>query len=95
MSHYQQSRESAMLDDIEASSGRIYDQTRILKTEADLHNSALSGITTSMDENTKMLHEEANYVARVRKAANTGVCWMYGVIAAESLMLLFLLYIQI
>ena len=82
---------SDMLDDIEATSGRLYSHTRALKREADQQNEALSSINTDMREKTSILHEEALYIARVGKVANAGVCWMYGVIALEVLILVFLL----
>ena len=82
---------SDMLDDIEATSGRLYSHTSALKREADQHNEALSNINKDMCEKTSMLHEEALYIARVRKVTNDGVCWMYGVIALEVLILVFLL----
>jgi len=81
-----------MLDDIEASSSRIYSQTRAMKSEASRQNESLGNITSLMEDSTRKLTEEANYVARVRKTANAGVCWMYGIIAAEATMLVFLLY---
>ena len=84
--------EAAMLDDIEATSARIYAHTRAMKGEVDYHNSLVNDISDGLGSNAERLQQEAAYVSRVSKAAEKGVCWMYGVIAIEVLMLSFLLY---
>lgn len=81
-----------MLDDIEATSERIYTQTRSLKGETDYHNELLTNVAGCLESGTARLQEEANYIAQVRKQTEQGVCWMYGIIIMESLTLFFLLY---
>jgi len=81
-----------MLDDIEATSARIYAHTRAMKGEVDYHNGLIDDVGTGLDSNAQRLQEEAGYVSRVARAADRGVCWMYGVIVLEALMLVFLVY---
>ena len=81
-----------MLDDIEATTARIYAHTCSMKGEVDYHNGLVGEISGSMDSSAERLRQEAAYVASVSKAAEKGVCWMYGVIALEVLMLFFLVY---
>jgi len=84
--------EADMLDDIEATSARIYAHTRAMKGDVDYHNGLVDEVGAGLDSNARRLQEEANYVARIARAADKGVCWMYGVIALEVLMLFFLVY---
>jgi hypothetical protein len=86
------SNEAAMLDDIEATSARIYEHTRRMKGEVDYHNGLVGDISDGLDSSAERLQQEAAYVSRISKAAEKGVCWMYGVIAIEVLMLFFLVY---
>jgi hypothetical protein len=84
--------EVAMLDDIEATTARIYGQTRILKGEAEYHNDLLTSVSSGLEKGTARLQEESAYIARVRKQTEHGICWMYAVVAIETLTLVFLLY---
>ncbi len=84
--------EAAMLDELESSSSRVYTHTRSLKGEVDYQSSLVSEVGNGLDRSTNRLQEEANYIARISKQADEGVSWMYGVIAVESFLLLFLLF---
>ena len=83
--------EAAMLDDIEASSKRVYAQSRALKSEADYQHGITTGLSGSMAHTSQDLQDEANYVARIDKESNEGICFLYGVITLETLMIFFLL----
>jgi hypothetical protein len=85
-------QEDLLLDDLEASTKRIYQQSLGLKEEAVQHVGILDKVERDMDKTTAQLRAEALH-AETMKKANTGVCWMYSIILMEVVLLVFLLYI--
>ena len=83
--------EELMLDDLEKSTGRLYQSASNMKEESHVHNRLLEGMDRDAEETAESLYAEARNVDRVRQAKK-GVCWMYLVIAIEAGVLVCLIY---
>ena len=81
-----------MMDDIEASTRRLYQHSATLQTEAGRHLNMLSGVGDDMDSVSDRLHAEARHAAQARMNRDQGFCFLYTVIFLESVSLLTLLY---
>ena len=95
MSSYQHATasEDVLLDDIEASSRRIFVQSRLLNEEAAAHLRILGGIEGDIDTTTSALQKEARHAEMARTRGRGGVCWMYLVIFGEfTLFVLLVMY---
>lgn len=75
-----------MLDELEGSSQRIFQQSRTLKNEATTQLRMLDQIDHGMERATNELRQEALNAESARKA-RSGVCWMYVVIIIEFISL--------
>jgi len=95
MSYQQQSAaasEDVLLDDIEASSRRIFVQSRLLNEEAAAHLRILGGIENDLDSTTAILQKEARHAEMARTRSKGGICWMYMVIMLELTILILLVF---
>lgn len=82
--------EEAMLDEVEASSKRIFKQSKSLNEEASTHLKLLGHVDTDMELATRALRKEALHAEAVSKNRG-GVCWMYCIILIETVLLLTLI----
>lgn len=82
--------EEAMLDEIEASTRKIYKQSKSLNEEASTHLQLLGHVDNDMELATRALRKEALHAEAVSKNRG-GVCWMYCIILIESVLLLTLI----
>ena len=83
--------EAAMLDDIEASTKRLYQHSSNLEAESLRHVKLVDGTGDDMEGAIIGLNAEARHAARAR-ANNSGMWYLYLIIILETASLLFLLY---
>lgn len=86
------SRDEELLNDIEAATKRIFHQSKGLNEESKSHIILLNKAETEMTMTSLQLKAESAHTVQMRKAKN-GICWMYGVIVLELIILVLLLYI--
>lgn len=84
--------EQAMLDDIEASTARLYQHSSILKGESIRHVQLVDGLGDEMVNTSDRLNSEAHHAALARLNRDSGFCFLYTIIAVETASLLVLLY---
>ena len=84
--------EAAMLDDIEASTKRLYQHSSILKGESERHVHLMDGLGDEMGEASDRLNTEAHRAAVARINRNSGFCFLYSLIILETASLITLLY---
>lgn len=89
-----QHKEEDLLNDIEASTKRLYQQSRYLNDESKTHIHLLNKVEAEMSNETLALRAEAVRAETIRQG-QSGVWWMYSVILGEVLFLILLLYIGI
>ena len=75
-----------MLDELEFSTKRIYNQSRVLNEEAITHVRILNKVEKDMSATSMGLREEALRAELARKSKG-GICWMYVVIFFEAFLL--------
>lgn len=78
--------EEAMLDEVEASTRRVFKQSKNLNEEALTHLQLLDHVDSDMELATRALRKEALHAEAVSKNRG-GVCWMYCIILMELLLL--------
>jgi len=78
--------EEAMLDEVEASTRRIFKQSKNLNEEAVTHLQLLGHVDSDMELATRALRKEALHAEAVSKNRG-GVCWMYCIILMELVLL--------
>ena len=83
--------EQAMLDDIEASTARLYQHSSILKDESVRHVQLLDGLADDMADASGRLNSEAHHAALARLNRDSGFCYLYTIIALEMTSLVILL----
>lgn len=83
--------EQQLLDDIEASTRRLYQQSTILEAESLRHVKLVEGAGDDMESAIGGLNAEARHAMRAR-ANNSGFWYLYLIIILETASLLFLLY---
>ena len=82
--------EDRLLDELEGSTQRIFQQSKALNDEALSQLQMLNKIDVDMADTSGGLREEALHAESARKL-KTGVCWMYVVITFESILLVYLI----
>jgi hypothetical protein len=81
-----------MLDDIEASTKRLYQHSSILKDESGRHVQLVDGLADDMGEASDRLNAEAHRAAIARINRNSGFCFLYTIIIVETASLITLIY---
>lgn len=89
---HQTAADDVLLDDIEASSKRIFVQSRLLNEEAAAHLRILGGIEDDLESTTSVLQKEARHAEQARTRGRGGICWMYMVIFLEMTTLILLIF---
>eukprot|EP01038_Epipyxis_sp_PR26KG_P007504 gene7504-10223_t len=84
--------ESKLLDDIEKTTARMNAKSQILKNTANQQVSSLDTVQAEFMNARNTLSQESKNIIEARDMRDA-VCWMYGVIAGEIIILLFLLWI--
>lgn len=84
--------ENLLLDDIEASTDRLYNKSIVLKEESKIHNKLIDNIHARMTSATDSLSHEAEHVAQASQSSTGGFCWMYTVIYIELFIMILLLF---
>jgi hypothetical protein len=87
-------KEEDLLNDIEASTKRLHQQSRFLNDESKTHIHLLNKVEAGMNAETLALRAEAVRAETMRQG-QSGVWWMYWVIAGEALFFVVLVYIGI
>jgi len=87
-------KEEDLLNDIEASTRRLHQQSRFLNDESKTHIHLLNKVEAGMNAETLALRAEAVRAETMRQG-QSGVWWMYWVIAGEALFFVVLVYIGI
>lgn len=78
-----------MLQDIERGVGRLLDQAGTIKEEAREQTSLMGGLEARVDEAARGLESETERARQMRLKVQ--LCWMYGAISAELILLLLLI----